>query len=155
MEIENMELLMDFNIFNWFVSSYFCRFSVDSYESHESVLYCKPHFKLLFSPKVVEDSEPGKFYTSRRQLGWYVTSPFHFSRTSSQTWIDNTWESACWIATGCGAIIGQIRFGIGRIASIEREITVSGVWAAMLAATGYPGIVARTTSGQTKCYHFI
>lgn len=45
-----------------FLHSYFYffnYFSVDTYESHESVLYCKAHFKLLFSPKAVEDSEPG------------------------------------------------------------------------------------------------
>lgn len=34
--------------------------SVDTYESHTGVLYCKQHFKSLFSPKAVEDSEPGK-----------------------------------------------------------------------------------------------
>ncbi|XP_055313593.1 uncharacterized protein LOC129574936 isoform X8 [Sitodiplosis mosellana] len=32
--------------------------SVDTFESHEGVLYCKLHFKSLFSPKAVEDSEP-------------------------------------------------------------------------------------------------
>ncbi|XP_037045566.1 uncharacterized protein LOC119081000 isoform X2 [Bradysia coprophila] len=32
--------------------------NVDTYESHESILYCKPHFKALFTPKAVEDSEP-------------------------------------------------------------------------------------------------
>ncbi|XP_054091287.1 LIM domain and actin-binding protein 1 isoform X2 [Zeugodacus cucurbitae] len=31
---------------------------VDNYQSHEGVLYCMVHFKLLFSPKCVEDSEP-------------------------------------------------------------------------------------------------
>lgn len=36
-----------------------CNFcSVDTYQSHESKLYCKAHFKSLFSPKIVEDSEP-------------------------------------------------------------------------------------------------
>lgn len=35
--------------------------SVDTYQSHEGVLYCKPHFKSLFAPKVVEESnEPVK-----------------------------------------------------------------------------------------------
>lgn len=35
--------------------------SVDTYQSHEGVLYCKAHFKSLFAPKVVEDSpEPVK-----------------------------------------------------------------------------------------------
>lgn len=35
--------------------------SVDTYQSHESILYCKQHFKTLFSPKIVEDSnEPIK-----------------------------------------------------------------------------------------------
>jgi len=32
--------------------------NVDTYQSHESKLYCKPHFKSLFTPKAVEDSEP-------------------------------------------------------------------------------------------------
>ncbi|XP_031616611.1 DNA ligase 1 isoform X3 [Contarinia nasturtii] len=32
--------------------------NVDTFESHESVLYCKLHFKSLFSPKAVEDTEP-------------------------------------------------------------------------------------------------
>lgn len=31
--------------------------SVDTYQSHEAVLYCKPHFKQLFSPKTVIDDE--------------------------------------------------------------------------------------------------
>lgn len=35
--------------------------SVDTFESHEGVLYCRQHFKSLFSPKAVEDSEPGNF----------------------------------------------------------------------------------------------
>jgi hypothetical protein len=30
--------------------------SVDTYQSHEGVLYCKPHFKTLFAPKVVEEN---------------------------------------------------------------------------------------------------
>lgn len=35
--------------------------SVDTYQSHEGVLYCKPHFKTLFAPKAVEEStEPVK-----------------------------------------------------------------------------------------------
>ncbi|XP_033341579.2 uncharacterized protein LOC117229286 isoform X15 [Megalopta genalis] len=31
--------------------------NVDNYESHETILYCKPHFKELFQPKPVEESE--------------------------------------------------------------------------------------------------
>lgn len=31
---------------------------MDTYQSHESKLYCKAHFKSLFSPKVIEESEP-------------------------------------------------------------------------------------------------
>ena len=31
--------------------------AVDTYQSHESILYCKPHFKQLFSPKTVLDAE--------------------------------------------------------------------------------------------------
>ncbi|XP_017467303.1 PREDICTED: LIM domain and actin-binding protein 1 isoform X2 [Rhagoletis zephyria] len=31
---------------------------VDNYQSHEGILYCMVHFKLLFSPKCVEDTEP-------------------------------------------------------------------------------------------------
>lgn len=35
--------------------------SVDTYQSHEGILYCKPHFKTLFAPKAVEESnEPVK-----------------------------------------------------------------------------------------------
>lgn len=35
--------------------------SVDNYQSHESTLYCKAHFKELFLPKPVEESDqPGK-----------------------------------------------------------------------------------------------
>ena len=38
--------------------------NVDNYESHESKLYCKPHFKELFQPKPVEESDqPGKTIT--------------------------------------------------------------------------------------------
>lgn len=29
--------------------------SVDTYQSHEQRLYCKPHFKELFQPKAVEN----------------------------------------------------------------------------------------------------
>jgi len=36
-------------------------FRLDIYSSHESELYCKPHFKELFKPRVVvEDEEPSK-----------------------------------------------------------------------------------------------
>lgn len=36
-------------------------FRLDIYSSHEGILYCKPHFKELFKPKVVvEDEEPSK-----------------------------------------------------------------------------------------------
>lgn len=31
--------------------------SVDSYSSHEGIIYCKPHFKQLFQPKAVFDEE--------------------------------------------------------------------------------------------------
>lgn len=31
--------------------------AVDSYQSHESILYCKPHFKQLFCPKTVLDAD--------------------------------------------------------------------------------------------------
>ncbi|XP_046465457.1 uncharacterized protein [Neodiprion pinetum] len=31
--------------------------SVDNYQSHEATLYCKPHFKELFQPKPVEESD--------------------------------------------------------------------------------------------------
>ncbi|XP_044726587.1 FK506-binding protein 5 isoform X3 [Chrysoperla carnea] len=34
--------------------------NVDTYQSHEGTLYCKPHFKALFAPKVVEDTQPMK-----------------------------------------------------------------------------------------------
>ncbi|XP_045466986.1 uncharacterized protein LOC123675614 isoform X15 [Harmonia axyridis] len=35
--------------------------NVDTYESHEGTLYCKPHFKALFAPKAVDDiDEPPK-----------------------------------------------------------------------------------------------
>ncbi|CAH1719601.1 unnamed protein product [Chironomus riparius] len=35
--------------------------NVDTYQSHEGILYCKPHFKILFLPKMVEDNnEPVK-----------------------------------------------------------------------------------------------
>lgn len=36
-------------------------FSVDTYESHESILYCKPHFRALFTPKAVEETDPGEW----------------------------------------------------------------------------------------------
>lgn len=31
---------------------------MDTYESHESILYCKPHFRALFTPKAVEETAP-------------------------------------------------------------------------------------------------
>ena len=33
-------------------------FSLDTYMSHEGVIYCKPHHKELFQPKAVVNSEP-------------------------------------------------------------------------------------------------
>jgi hypothetical protein len=45
------------NIFKFSNAKTHNLFSVDTYQSHESVLYCKPHFKALFAPKVVADSE--------------------------------------------------------------------------------------------------
>ncbi|KAK4878135.1 hypothetical protein RN001_010641 [Aquatica leii] len=33
---------------------------VDNFESHEGILYCKPHFKALFQPKAVENDAPSK-----------------------------------------------------------------------------------------------
>lgn len=38
-------------------------FRLDIYSSHEGELYCKPHFKELFKPRVVvEDEEPSKHF---------------------------------------------------------------------------------------------
>ncbi|GJQ67553.1 hypothetical protein Trydic_g6984 [Trypoxylus dichotomus] len=34
--------------------------TVDTYQSNEGTVYCKPHFKSLFAPKVVEDETPPK-----------------------------------------------------------------------------------------------
>ncbi|RZC39291.1 uncharacterized protein BDFB_009590, partial [Asbolus verrucosus] len=34
--------------------------NVDTYQSNEGTLYCKPHFKALFTPKAVEDDAPPK-----------------------------------------------------------------------------------------------
>lgn len=43
----------------------FISFRVDIYSSHEGELYCKPHFKELFKPKViVDDEEPGIVHSS-------------------------------------------------------------------------------------------
>lgn len=33
---------------------------MDTYQSHEGVLYCNIHFKLLFAPKQVEDDDSVK-----------------------------------------------------------------------------------------------
>lgn len=35
---------------------------MDTYESHEGNLYCKPHFKSLFAPKVVEEDDSVRKY---------------------------------------------------------------------------------------------
>lgn len=35
--------------------------NVDTYQSHEGTVYCKPHFKSLFAPKAVEEDEQRKF----------------------------------------------------------------------------------------------
>lgn len=44
-----------------FLKASFYSFSGDTYQSHEGVLYCKPHFKSLFAPKAVEETnEPVK-----------------------------------------------------------------------------------------------
>ena len=34
--------------------------SVDSYSSHEGIIYCKPHFKQLFQPKAVFEIDESK-----------------------------------------------------------------------------------------------
>lgn len=44
--------------------SIFFFFSVDTYQSHEGTVYCKPHFKALFAPKVVEDDIPQRKFPS-------------------------------------------------------------------------------------------
>lgn len=41
------------------ITSFF-PFSVDTYQSHESILYCKAHFKSLFAPKAVEETNEVK-----------------------------------------------------------------------------------------------
>ncbi|MPC58526.1 LIM domain-containing protein WLIM2b [Portunus trituberculatus] len=38
-----------------------CVLTLETYQSHEGVLYCKPHFKELFRPKVVvEDPDEAR-----------------------------------------------------------------------------------------------
>lgn len=44
-------------------NNFFC-YSVDTYQSHEGTVYCKPHFKALFAPKVVEDDVPQRKFQS-------------------------------------------------------------------------------------------
>lgn len=36
---------------------YIYQYRVDTYNSHEGLIYCKPHFKQLFQPKAVLDSD--------------------------------------------------------------------------------------------------
>jgi len=38
------------------------KLSVDNYNSHEGLLYCKPHFKQLFQPKAVLDNDEPYYY---------------------------------------------------------------------------------------------
>lgn len=62
--------------------------SVDTYQSHEGILYCKPHFKQLFSPKTVLDSENDEvdvkkgafksFISSKLLLSYFNITEFHF-----------------------------------------------------------------------------
>lgn len=48
-------------IYKTLTSNLLC-YRVDIYSSHEGELFCKPHFRDLFKPKVVVDNdEPGKF----------------------------------------------------------------------------------------------
>ncbi|XP_077288363.1 uncharacterized protein LOC143912818 [Arctopsyche grandis] len=42
--------------------------SVETFQSHLSNVYCKPHFKLLFAPKVVEDDEQEKKRPKKHQM---------------------------------------------------------------------------------------
>ena len=52
--------------------------NVDNYESHESTLYCKPHFKELFQPKPVEESDqPSKFILIFFFLNFYFNFFFY------------------------------------------------------------------------------
>lgn len=48
----NCDTFLKILFINFFLIS-----SVDTYQSNEGVLYCKQHFKILFAPKVVEDSK--------------------------------------------------------------------------------------------------
>lgn len=40
-------------------------YRVDTYESNDGTLYCKPHFKALFAPKAVEED------ASRKLFWWF------------------------------------------------------------------------------------
>lgn len=57
--MQQTTFVSNFNIFqNKIIDLHY--FRVDNFESHEGTLYCKPHFKALFAPKVVEDDVPGR-----------------------------------------------------------------------------------------------
>lgn len=75
--------------------------NVDNYESHESTLYCKPHFKELFQPKPVEESDqPGKSITPHGSRHTALFSRFFTLRRrnsprNSLTSASNLRESFC------------------------------------------------------------
>lgn len=81
--------------------------SVDTFESHEGVLYCKLHFKSLFSPKAVEESEPGKFctyhkytdntYNIRGVRPYNVQSPQHPQHPLAHEWTFHCHLHSFWL----------------------------------------------------------
>lgn len=59
-------------------------FSVDTYESNEGSLYCKPHFKALFTPKAVEDDTPRKL-NKKLLVTCYVNWRYSVQNNFSET----------------------------------------------------------------------
>lgn len=50
---------------------------MDNFETHEGTLYCKPHFRALFTPKAVEDDTPGKL---KDLCCWYLVYTISFRK---------------------------------------------------------------------------
>lgn len=67
--------------FHWKIQSIF---SIDTYESHAGILYCKHHFKSLFSPKAVEDNEPGEFFLWNKWNKTIEQTTFFFRAQKNQ-----------------------------------------------------------------------
>ena len=69
------------------MGTFYCSFcSLDTYMSHEGVIYCKPHHRELFQPKVVVsdilNDKKKKNTRTEEAVGKHLYSPYYCSQIS-------------------------------------------------------------------------